>query len=267
MVKRPTSLRQALLFLQEENTAPVAGCTDFMLGSRAREPVFLDRIVELSQVAHDGSGLSIGSGCTFTALQSMEIPSALRDAARQIASPAIRNIATIGGNICNASPAGDTLPVLYALDASVELKSLQGTRIMPIQAFITGRKKTAIEKGELLTRVVIPDFTGIQWFRKVSARRAQALSKCTIAACLQVEEGTIRDFRVAFGAVGLTVVRSIETETLLRNQSIAEAKRIVPELLSAYSTLLSPIDDARSTAEYRRRVCVALLGDFLARNL
>lgn len=271
MVMYPTTLRQALESFQEANTVPVAGGTDWMLPfnhTAEDAPVFISPIKELQKIEQTETHLSIGACCTFATLHTMAcLPSALRDAAHSIASPAIRNIATIGGNICNASPAGDTLPVLYALDASVELSSLHCTRILPIEAFITSRKKTALQKGELLTRIIIPKYQGITWFHKVSARRAQALSKCSIAGLLHVSGGIVHDVRIAFGAVGQTVVRSKQVEAIVSAQPVDKVKQLIPDVVSAYSALLSPIDDARSTAAYRHTVCLRLVDDYLRRNL
>lgn len=271
MVIHPTTLKQALQSLQEAAAVPVAGGTDWMLPLNhcAKDsPVFIGDIKALQEVVQTETHLSIGACCTYAALQTMAcIPSALRTAAHSIASPAIRNIATIGGNICNASPAGDTLPVLYALDASVELVSLNGSRILPIEMFITDRKKTALQKGELLMRILIPHHQGITWFHKVSARRAQALSKCSVAGLLHIEHSIVQDVRVAFGAVGLTIVRDKQIENMLRSQPLAVAKQLIPDMIHAYGTILSPIDDARSTAVYRRTVCLRLIEDFLNHNL
>ena len=267
MVMHPETIEQALDSLQQPHAAPVAGGTDFMIFAENREtktPVFLNRIAALQEMYITGDTLHIGAARTFASLHSLAIiPAALRSAMHSIASPAIRNIATIGGNICNASPAADTLPVLYALDASVTLQSLQGSRTLPIAQFIQNRKQTALRPGELLVCIHIPLFEGHQYFRKVSARKAQALSKCSLAVCAKTNQNGVETLRIAFGAMGLTVLRDPQIEAKLVGQSLAYALHLLPNMLREYEALLSPIDDARSTAVYRRTVCLRLLEDHL----
>jgi CO/xanthine dehydrogenase FAD-binding subunit len=172
-------------------------------------------------------------------------------AAREVGGVQIQNRGTIGGNVANASPAGDTLPVLAAADATIVLRSAAGDRRVPITSFYTGYRQTVRRPDELITALEIPRVRGRQWFRKVGTRAAQAISKVVIAGVVGDEP------RVAIGSVAPTVLRLTRTEAAIaRGASIEEAQRT---LLSE----IAPIDDLRSTAEYRRRVAANLLARML----
>ncbi len=269
MVTHPETIAGALALLAD-GARPVAGGTDWMLAPAPGQAVFfLDQVAGLRDVLPlPEGGVSIGAGVTFAALMAdARVPPALREAAGAIASPSIRNMGTLGGNIVNASPAGDTLPVLYALGAAVELASASGARDLPIEEFIVGVKRTALRPDELLTRVTLPAFDGPQRFFKVGARRAQAISKCSLAAFFRVEDGRVVDFRATFGAVGPTVVRSADAESRIKGLTLAQAREAVPDVLRAYGEVIRPVDNQRSTAEYRRRVCLNLLEGFLGEAL
>ena len=162
----------------------------------------------------------------------------------------IQNRGTLGGNIANASPAGDTLPVLAVASAVLVLTSASGARRVPFDAFYTGYRQSVRRPDELITAVEIPELAGRQWFRKVGTRAAQAISKVVMAAIRAKEP------RVALGSVAPTVVRLPRTEALLAACApLDEAKR-------ALAGEIQPIDDIRSTAAYRRRVCANLLEQF-----
>lgn len=260
----PATVEEALRVMAESGAPPVAGGTDWMVGrAPASSAVFLRNIPVLREVAETDEGIAIGACCTFAQLYAdARVPQLLRDAVRDIASPAIRNRGTIGGNIVNASPAGDTLPALYLLGARLCLRSAQGERVVPIQSFITGVKQTILQPGELLCQVILPPLEGVFRFEKVGARRAQAISKCSFAGFMRTEDGMVRDFRAAFGAVGKTVLRSEAVEQTLVGLPAREAYALRGNLRNAYASLLKPIDDQRSTAAYRRTVCLNLLGAF-----
>jgi xanthine dehydrogenase small subunit len=159
----------------------------------------------------------------------------------------IQNRGTLGGNVANASPAGDTLPVLAAAEAVVVLRSVDGERRVPFGALYTGYRATVIRPHELIVAIEVPPVEGRQWFRKVGTRAAQAISKVVVAAVRG------RSPRIAFGSVAATVVRLRETETCLRHGgTIEEAVRLLRREIR-------PIDDVRSTAAYRLRVAENLL--------
>jgi CO/xanthine dehydrogenase FAD-binding subunit len=181
----------------------------------------------------------------------------LQAASSEVGGVQIQNRGTLGGNVANASPAGDTLPVLAAADAIVVLKSTAGTRRVPFTAFYTGYRATMRRPDELIAGFEIPVMRGRQWFRKVGTRAAQAISKVVIAARLEPPKGSgPAVVRVAFGSVAPTVVRAVRTEAALAAGASLE------DALVLLAQEIAPIDDIRSTAIYRRRVAANLLTSF-----
>jgi CO/xanthine dehydrogenase FAD-binding subunit len=270
----PNNLGEALEIRAAKKVIPYAGGTELMVKEEAAgDYLFLHRLPELKELSADNGHIRIGSGCTFAELLESDIaPPLLKEAVGGIAAPAIRNLGTIGGNICNASPAGDTLPPLYLYDAAIVLASLDPNsntadkkiieRRLPIADFILGVRKTALKDNEILTAIEIPlsSFTHTA-YQKVGARKAQAISKLSFAAAARIENGEIKDFRAAFGAVGITVVRRRDLEKHITGQ---KAAAVHPEETRArYEPVLKPIDDQRSSGEYRKQVCLNLLADFL----
>jgi CO/xanthine dehydrogenase FAD-binding subunit len=169
----------------------------------------------------------------------------------------IQNRGTLGGNIANASPAGDTLPALAAADASVVLTSAAGTRRVAFSAFYTGYRATVRRPDELIAGVEVPVLRGRQSFRKVGTRAAQAISKVVMAARFEPPRGSgPAVVRVAFGSVAPTVVRATRTEAALA------AGQPLDVALGILAEEIAPIDDIRSTAMYRRRVAANLLAQF-----
>jgi CO/xanthine dehydrogenase FAD-binding subunit len=241
---------------------PMAGCTDLYVSLNAgtlRETSFLSlwELDDLRRITTRGGFLSIGALATYTdiirsRIVGMRVPM-LVAAAREIGGPQIQNRGTIGGNIANASPAGDTLPVLAAADAVVVVRSMREERRVPFTEFYLGYRRSVLRRDELITGVEIPAVGGRQWFRKVGTRAAQAISKVVMAG---VDAGPGRPPRVALGSVAPTVVRLPSTEAALASgASIADAQQILLDEIA-------PIDDVRSTAEYRRRVAANLLASF-----
>ena len=246
---------------------PVAGGTDLMVsltGELAPPPtsvVDLWAIEALRGIAIDGDALTLGALTTYTdvrrsALCREHVP-ALVEAAATIGAAQIQNRGTLGGNIANASPAGDTLPVLLAADAVIVVGSERGERDVPAAEFWTGYRETALAHDELIVRIRLPLAAEREMrFRKVGTRRAQAISKVVIAVAWQ-GDGSWRDVRVALGSVAATPVRAAATEAAL------EDRRPTPETADAAAETLAgelaPIDDVRSTAEYRRLVAARVL--------
>ena len=257
---------------------PLLGGTDLMvrfrrpggLPPRFEKPVlFIGHLAELSGIVSEKSCVSIGPCCTYTSLMNDErVPAILRKCIWNIAAPAIRNRGTIGGNICNASPAGDTIPVLYALGASVVLSKKGGRRIMLIEEFITGPGKTVREEDELLTGIIVPLLNfSFSFYRKVGTRRYNSLSKVSCAGLLNSKGETVSDFRMAFGAVAPTVIRSRAIEEKIVGKSLAVIRDLVPDICREYAGLLTPIDDQRSTKSYRKAVSLRLLSLFFEKCL
>ncbi|HMF92884.1 MAG TPA: xanthine dehydrogenase family protein subunit M [Vicinamibacterales bacterium] len=261
---RPRSLREALTTLRDEGpVTPMAGCTDLYVAlnfGTLAETRFLDlwKLDVLRTIEMRGAMLSIGALATYSdiirsPLVCRRLPM-LVAASREVGGVQIQNRGTLGGNVANASPAGDTLPVLAAAEAIVVLQSAAGTRHVPFNVFYTGYRQTVRRPDELIVRFEIPAAAGRQWFRKVGTRAAQAISKVVIAGMVGEE------VRIALGSVAPTVVRASRTEeALARGASVADAQRTLMDEIA-------PIDDIRSTAEYRRRVAANLLARLLDRR-
>jgi len=259
----PRTLRDALRMLDAEGPlTPMAGCTDLYVALNAgalKDTAFLNlwQLDTLRAITTRGPVLSIGALCTYTDLISSRIVRSrvpmLVAAAKEVGGPQIQNRGTIGGNIANGSPAGDTLPVLAAADAVVVAASVQGQRRVPFAEFYTGYRRTSLRRDELIVAVELPAIAGRQWFRKVGTRAAQAISKVVMAG---VDPGRGQAPRIALGSVAPTVVRLPGTEAALGSgAALTEAQRVLLEEIV-------PVDDLRSTAEYRRRVAANLLASF-----
>ncbi|MFT7464900.1 MAG: CO/xanthine dehydrogenase FAD-binding subunit [Pseudohongiellaceae bacterium] len=259
----PDSLAAALSAMGELNTLAVAGCTDVMVpGSphipRAHRLVDLSRVPELLGVSARNGYVDIGAGETFARLRHdpavrQHLP-ALADVAATVGALQIQARATIGGNIANASPAGDSLPVLLALDAELVLAGPAGERTVSYDAMHVGYRRTAMAQGELIVRVRLPMPAGdsLQSFRKIGTRQAQAISKVSLAFAARRDGNTLRDVRFAAGSVAATPVRLWQTEAVCEGApldlDLAQAAG------AAAATEVQPMDDVRSTAAYRRFV-------------
>ena len=262
---QPRSLGDALEMLRDEGPlTPLAGCTDLYVSlnfGTLKETRFLNlwRLNALRAIEVRKNVLSIGALATFTdiirsPLVRKRLPM-LAAAAREVGGVQIQNRGTIGGNVANASPAGDSLPVLAAAEATVVLKSAAGTRRIPFDAFYTGYRATVRRPDELIVAFEIPAIRGRQWFQKVGTRAAQAISKVVVAGVVQ--PGSTR---IALGSVAPTVVRARRTEAALAEGATVDAAQRV--LIDE----IAPIDDIRSTADYRRRVAANLLGKMLRQS-
>lgn len=273
-VFRPKSVKHALEIMSENQVIPLAGGTDLMVQRRAWSglpprfelPVlFIDHLEELQLLRKEEDQLRIGAGCTFSSLLEHEaVPREFKIVITQIACPQIRNKGTIGGNICNASPAGDTLPLLYALDAELVLVRKNDRRTLPIEEFLTGPGQTVLEQDELLKEIIIPICSFNTFFyRKVGTRRANSCSKLSFTGCAQVDGNKITDIRMSFGAVAPTIVRSREIEARLKRKTGKELKKLIPEIIDLCAELIKPIEDQRCTIHYRKTISLKLLHYFL----
>lgn len=272
----PTELSELLKLLSEHKTATIyAGGTDLMVTRRFQDVVlFINQVKELQKMEYEDGYLVLGAALTYDILLHSDVPEMMKQVFESVASPAIRNRGTIGGNICNASPAGDTLPMWYALSALVELQSLNedggvNVRTIPIHEFILGIRKLDRRPGEVLTAVKIPltafGKDTFHYHKKVGARRAEAISKLSIYGWAEFEQETIRQMQVAFGAVGVTVVQPSEMQLLtagLTKKALMDKRREIADACMAH---VKPIDDQRSTAEYRKTTAERLLEDFIDR--
>lgn len=269
-VTSPRTLADAYAALAEAPTRPVAGGTDLMvaltggLGPPPDRVLDLWHLDELRGIALDGAGVSLGALTTYTEIRRSAVCRehlpALVEAAATIGAAQIQNRGTLGGNIANASPAGDTLPVLLALDADIVCGSLRGERSVPAEAFWTGYRTTALVPDELVVRVRIPQAVGREArFRKIGTRRAQSISKVVLALSWR-DAGPAAPWtnvRLGLGSVAPTPIRAHLTEAALEGrQPTPETADRAAETLAAE---LHPIDDVRSTAEYRRLVAARVL--------
>lgn len=229
--------------------------------------VDISALEELELIAEAGEFIEIGALATHAMIADSKIISkfvpVLADACKTIGAAQIQNRGTIGGNIMNASPAGDTLPVLAALDAELMAQSLTGERWIPIGDFFRGYRKTAIKFDEILTRIKLPKKTVEERtrFYKIGTRRAQAISKVVMCVRGTVSHGGVEQISIAIGSVAPAVVRVPGTETLIRHQAITKA--LIDKARRSIEDEVHPIDDVRSTAAYRRFVCGSLLARFL----
>jgi CO/xanthine dehydrogenase FAD-binding subunit len=272
-LRAPRGFHEALGLLSTGEWRPFAGGTDLMVLLQAGmlpqgKYVSLWGLEELSGIEVDARSVSVGALTTYSdvlahpVLQS-EFPLLCR-AAADTGGTATQNRGTIGGNIANASPAADTPPALLVYDAELELVSARGTRRVPYDRFHLGYKQMDLGLGEIIKRIVIPRGRASwrQAYRKVGPRRAQAISKLCFAAAADVHDGRVRDVRVAFGSVAPTVVRCIHAESAVRGRPIDALP--MHAVRHALAGDISPIDDLRSTAEYRMRVAGNLLIQFLS---
>jgi CO/xanthine dehydrogenase FAD-binding subunit len=252
----------------EPDTHLLAGGTDMMVEvnfghRRPASVIALRKVTELHGWTRTDDRVRIGAGCTWTELMASDFAAlvpALAEAARTVGSPQIRNAGTLGGNVATCSPAGDGLPVLSALNATVELASVRGRRTLSIHEFMVGVKRTAREHDELITAIEIPIVNGWQGYAKVGVRNAMVISTCGV--CLHRDGSNVA---VALGAVGPTILRAPESEAWVATQTLTAD--VVAEFGQRVADEARPIDDHRSTAQYRRHAIGVLASRLLTRSL
>lgn len=272
----PRTLKEALAKLKSQPGIyrPIAGGTDLMVLLEAGQLVhkkFLNLwgLKDLEKIRLTSRRISIGALTTYSQMRrsptlSREFP-LLGAAASETGAIAIQNRGTIGGNIANASPAADTPPALLVYDAEIELISSSGSRRVPYAEFHVGYKKTVMRPDELIYRVHLKrDTAGLMhYYRKVGTRKAQAISKVCFAGALGVSpKGVITHARVALGSIAATPFRCRRVESALLGRPLEPA--LVAHARKAIAAEIKPLDDIRSTAEYRLRVAGNLLEEFLA---
>jgi xanthine dehydrogenase small subunit len=275
-IEVPSSLAEAYAVLAEstvdEPIIPIAGGTDVMvritgeIGEPPGRMVDLSRLEALRGITVDGAAVILGAATTYTEIRRSDacrehLP-ALVEAAATIGAAQIQNRGTLGGNIANASPAGDTLPVLLALDAAIVVGGPRGERTIPADEFWVAYRQTALAPDELILRIRIPVAGGREArFRKIGTRRAQAISKVVLALAWRESHAAPAspwsDVRLALGSVADRPLRVRATEAVL------EGATPTPETADAAAEALAaeihPIDDVRSTADYRRVVAARAL--------
>lgn len=256
---RPSELSEALAHLDNGPLEVLAGGTDFypaLVDKQLNSNVLdISSIESLRGVTEFAEHWRIGTTTTWTDIVQLELPpcfKALQQAAREVGSLQIQNRATIGGNLCNASPAADGVPALLILDAEVELSSLAGTRTIPLSQFIQGNRQTELQPGELLTAIQLPrtSTTGVSNFFKLGSRRYLVISiVMTAARILKGPDGEIMSAAVSVGACSAVAKRLPELEKALVGQPFDDT--ITEIVASEHFDELAPIDDIRSPANYR----------------
>lgn len=267
---RPTQMDEALAALSDRPWTPLAGGTDFYPARVGRE--VNDDILDLSGIAalrglqEEASHWRLGAMTTWADIVRAPLPpwlAALQWAAREIGAVQIQNAGTVGGNLCNASPAADGVPVLLALDASVELRSATSRREMPLSQFITGPRSTQRTAHELLTAIHIPKPAGEarSLFLKLGGRRYLVISIVMVAVCLETDaQDRIRRAGVAVGACSGVAQRLSALEQALIGQIRGQA---AAEVKAAHFDGLGPIDDVRGRADFRLASAIELVREAL----
>ena len=261
---RPSTLQDAVLIAGREGMRLAAGCTDLFpatAGQTLGGPILdLTAIDALTGISRSANGWRIGAATTWAALQRAELPAAfdgLKAAAKDVGSVQIQTAGTIGGNLCNASPAADGVPPLLTLNAEVELASLAGSRRLGLGEFLTGPRKTALRTGEILTAIHVPQVGGQGGFLKLGARRYLVISIAMVAARIGTENGIVTEAALAVGACSPVAVRLAAQEAALLGAPLATlGERIRADLVAPY---LSPIPDIRADATYRAGSATELL--------
>lgn len=269
----PTDLDTALEALAEGSFTVVAGGTDFYparVGRPITESVLdISALGGLRGISVDEDSVRIGALTRWAEIRDAGLPrgfDGLRHAARVVGAVQVQNAGTIAGNLCNASPAADGIPPLLTLNASVELASRQGTRSLALQDFVTGYRKTDLGPQELLTAVIIPRSVEAAYsdFLKLGSRAYLVISIVMVAGLIDIAgDGSISDARLAVGACSPVAQRLTELESDLRGKSIGDD---LAELVTSHHLAgLSPIDDVRASAWYRRDAALTLIRRLLIR--
>ncbi|MCX7288890.1 MAG: FAD binding domain-containing protein [Rhodobacterales bacterium] len=261
---RPATLPEALQLLDRGGWRILAGGTDLYPGAGpqlAGSVLDLTGVAGLDEIRHAGD-LRIGAATSWASIAAASLPAsihALQAAARVVGGRQVQVAGTIGGNLCNASPAADGVPPLLALDAEVELQSLSGTRRLRLADFLQGPRKTALRPGEVLCAVVIPEraIAGRSAFVKLGARSHLVISIAMVAARVVSDQGRVTEVAVAVGSCSAVAQRLPAVEAALTGGPVTDAVRMVraADVMSA----LSPIDDVRATAAYRGEAAVELV--------
>ena len=271
---RPTALPEALVLLAAGPRTVLAGGTDLYPATQAQRlagPLLdITALEGLAGVVSGPDGLRIGAGTTWTALAEADLPpalAALQQAARQVGGRQIQNAGTLGGNLCNASPAADGVPPLLVLGAEVELASVRGLRRLPLAEFVLGVRKTARAPDELLTAVHIPAaaLAGASCFVKLGARAYLVISIAMVAVRIVAERGRVAEAALAVGACSAVARRLPVVEAALVGAPLSEVAARITE--ADVSAALSPIADIRGTADYRLDAACVLLRRAVAQAL
>lgn len=270
----PYSLKEALEILANHDVYLLAGGSDLMVVKKntagllpkfEKDVMYLSHIPEIKKIYKDEEGIHVGAGVTLDEISRCDIvPSILKKCISEVASINIRHFATLAGNIANASPAGDTIVVDVLLDAKIKLESKHGSRLASAKDFVLGVRKIDRHQDELISEIIFPlqNYENEMWW-KVGSRKADSISKLSFAGYYTVKNGKITQFAVAFGSVSIKPARSKKLENEIIGISISELEKVKEQIINEYSKIISPIDDQRSNKEYRQKVAMNILREFL----
>ncbi|HAJ31873.1 MAG TPA: xanthine dehydrogenase family protein subunit M [Candidatus Atribacteria bacterium] len=261
----PKTIEEVLGILKQEKSEAciVAGCSNvlpYIKDKKLPAKLLLDisSIEELNYIKKSKGEIYIGAGTTISDLINSKIIreecNILYQAAEQFADPTVRNSATIGGNLADASPAADMAPPLLVLDAVLEVESMDGKREISLKDFFIGPRKTVLHDDEMITSIKIRDdsINKNGCFIKLGLRQAMAISLATVALILEVEKDKIADVRIAMGSIAPTPLRLINIEGFLKNKKIND--ELIEEAIKKVREEVKPISDIRASAEYRRYI-------------
>lgn len=270
----PTSLKEALVALNNSECYIVAGGSDIMLQKKNtagllpkfdKDVLFIANLDELHYIKKEKDGIHIGATITLEEILKSDLtPNVLKECLKELASSNIRHFATLPGNLANASPAGDTIVVEMMMNALVKLTSINGSRLMKVEDFVKGVRKTELAKNELIEEIIIPNcvYDTCVWY-KVGSRKAESISKVMFAGGYTLKGNMIEKISIALGSVFVKAVRSHEIEKEIEQLTLDQLKLRVEEFVDKYSNVIAPIDDHRSTKEYRYEVARNIVRKFL----
>ena len=276
MYYRPDKINEALDSLSREKLTIAAGCTDLLPSTQ--QDNLGDNILDISgikslrNIDFENGFRRIGSGVTWTDIvENNNLPNCydmLKECSLQIGSQQIQNLGTIGGNLCNASPAADGVPCLLSLDASIELLSLNGKRVLKLEDFIKGSRETELKNNEILSAILIPKEAeiGRSSFLKLGARKYLVISIAMIACKLNLEKDIISDIAISVGSCSAVAKRIKSLENLLIGKSIKDELTTII-LNYNYENYLSPINDIRGTNNYRLKASKVLVKDTIIKTI
>jgi CO/xanthine dehydrogenase FAD-binding subunit len=261
----PKTLQEALEFRKNPALIPYAGGTDLMVQSKEDACyLFLNSVPELKQISRDSEYIRFGAACTFTeVIENPLSPGILKEACLNIAAPAIRNAGTVGGNIGNGSPKADSALIFLVTDSLLVLQNTESKRIIPLKDFYMGRKKLNLKPDELIVEILMPGQNYENYYyKKVAARNALAISRLSFAGIIDIQDGAVKNFATAFGALSDVIIRPDDIDKMLIGKTVSQAKGFLEQYKKAMSDVIMPIK-GRVSAEYRKTVALNLLSDFL----
>lgn len=267
---RPNTIEETLRLMRKFGARGkvLVGGTDLISGVRSGKIILPENIIEIGHVKElnfiDNAADIVNVGATTKLSEIMSSPiikskvPILAEAISTMASSQIRNMGTIGGNLCNASPAADTAPPLLVLDAKIEVMDIKSKRLVPIDQFFTGPSKTAVGPNEIVTKIQIPtQLPTNRWdFVKLGRRKAFTLSIISIAGLAKIIDNSFQDVKIALGAVAPTPLRAKKAETFLKGKAASED--VIDEASQIVRDEINPISDVRASKEYRREMAYTL---------